>query len=213
MKKSWVVGLVLFTMLVAGNASALVIQGHDYEMLSSSVNPVSLTVPVYTAGTNLGYYVWSSDNGRSTWHIRWSGDANVKTGADYRFSGTVALTDNAFNVSSFSFESGDSFDINGENNNAGWWAKANTGHDGLDIQIIGNNAPSYIGFDLNVFALNAKSTDVSNSKSFIFIGADKVNPTSGDFAMAAPVPEPGTLLLLGSGLVGLAWYGRKRKQN
>ena len=30
-------------------------------------------------------------------------------------------------------------------------------------------------------------------------------------AAVAPVPEPSTILLFGSGLFGLAWYGRKRK--
>jgi len=31
-------------------------------------------------------------------------------------------------------------------------------------------------------------------------------------AETAPIPEPATILLLGSGLAGLAWYGRKRKK-
>jgi len=37
-------------------------------------------------------------------------------------------------------------------------------------------------------------------------GVDNINLQVG-----APVPEPATILLFGSGLIGLAWYGRKRK--
>lgn len=39
-------------------------------------------------------------------------------------------------------------------------------------------------------------------------GIDNVNLQVG----AAPVPEPSTILLLSSGLLGLGWYGRKRKK-
>jgi len=32
------------------------------------------------------------------------------------------------------------------------------------------------------------------------------------YSSTEPVPEPSTILLLGSGLLGLSWYGRKRKK-
>lgn len=36
--------------------------------------------------------------------------------------------------------------------------------------------------------------------------------TTGEDPGPDPVPEPSTILLLGSGLLGLSWYGRKRKK-
>ena len=200
--------IVAMLCIWAFNANALVIGGHDYELLTN-VDPYSAVSPDYNPGSDLGYFVWATDESRRSWSIRWSGDTDVVAGANYLFSGNVALSANAFeDVLTWSWDSNDNIDFNSTLIN--WYAIANVYEDGFDFTIVGDEMPSYLGFDLNIFAKTSASTILGDQSDYIFIGADKLNPVSGDFAMAAPVPEPSTFLLLGGGLIGLAYYRRRK---
>lgn len=126
----------------------------------------------------------------------------------------------AYNFSGLSARVGDGsdFDFNGAyltgwlNNDAEWYANAPS------VTIQGYNNGSLIDtFEAKLTVGTMSYFDVGmagvNEIVFTTIGEPKWF-LMDDFTYneSAPVPEPSTLLLLGSGLLGLAWYSRKRKK-
>ncbi|MGM0452626.1 MAG: PEP-CTERM sorting domain-containing protein [Thermodesulfobacteriota bacterium] len=194
---------VISVMFLSGAGFAMPLSD-EYETL----NVNTFGAPTYTAGTDLGYFIWTDDMARKNWHIRWSGE-----GPDTFFSGNISLVGNEFDeFVEFKFEDhGGSSTADTSFNTADWaeyFALANVGEDGLDFSINNLSAPGYVGFDL-------KMTGNENVADNIYFGPNKTTVASlgsdGDFKVAAPVPEPTTMLLFGLGLLGIVGLGRKKQ--
>lgn len=67
-----------------------------------------------------------------------------------------------------------------------------------------------IGRDIWAEFANTMETSLITDTQGAFLQPYGTGGSNGD--EPAPVPEPSTILLLGSGLAGMAWYGRKRRR-
>ncbi|HEY4366979.1 MAG TPA: VPLPA-CTERM sorting domain-containing protein [Steroidobacteraceae bacterium] len=102
--------------------------------------------------------------------------------------------------------------LSGVDNIGGQWGNPGTLGDGADhVFAINDNNAADIG-SAQAFYLATSTTGGNGVQGRLFQTASLQLDANGDLHAVAPVPLPAALWLFGSGLVGLAGIGRRRRQ-
>ena len=167
---------------------------------------------------------WTGHVGTDTIYARWTISAEDSNG---HYNMWVSKADYSIDLNAAAFGSGTDSDWQFESiemleGNFFQWPNSTNGGSFSDVLM------DYTSFSLSILPTVTGSDVLSNFNgntgtwgrnwTLLHYGATGMNGSSSTWGVdnfetsPAPVPEPSTILLLGSGLLGLGWYGRKRKK-